>query len=75
MSADNTLRNGDLAMLLSTSPDKNGEISLLLELGSFTKGQALDMQVGSKQYYLVPSKLVEGGEDFDRANFKIMRRE
>lgn len=75
VSADNTLRNGDLAMLLSSAPDKNGEVSLLLELGSFTKGQALDMQVGSKQFYLIPSKLVEGGEDFDCAKFKIMQRQ
>jgi hypothetical protein len=33
------------------------------------------MQVGSKVYYLLPSKLVEGGEDFDCAKFKIMQRE
>ena len=74
-SAGNTMRNGDLALLLSSAPDKNGEISLLLELGSFTKAQALDMQVGSKQYYLAPNKLVEGGEDFDCARFRIMQRE
>jgi hypothetical protein len=70
-----TFRNGDQALLLSSSPDKNGEVSLLLELGSFTRGQALDMQVGSKVYYLLPNKLVEGGEDFDCAKFKIMQRE
>ena len=75
MSAGNTMRNGELAMLLSNSPDKNGEVSLLLELGSFTKGQALDMRVGSKVYYLMPSKFVEGGEDFDCARFRIMQRE
>ncbi len=74
-SGGNALRNGDPALLLSTSPDKNGEISVLLELGSFTKGQALDMQVGSKQYYLLPNKLVEGGEDFDCAKFRIMQRD
>ena len=75
VSAGNTMRNGDLAILLSTSPDKNGEISLLLELGTFSKGQALEMKVGNKQYYLVPNKLVEGGEDFDCAKFRIMQRE
>ena len=70
-----TTRNGEQALLLSSSPDKNGEVSLLLELGSFSKGQALDMQVGTKQYYLLPSKLVEGGEDFDCARYKIMQRD
>jgi hypothetical protein len=33
------------------------------------------MHVGSKVYYLLPSKLVDGGEDFDCAKFKIMQRE
>jgi hypothetical protein len=75
VSAGNTLRNGDMAVLLSTSPDKHGEVSLLLEIGTFSKGQALDMQVGNKQYYLLPNKLVEGGDDFDCAKFKIMQRD
>ena len=74
-SSRNTLGNGDPAILLSAAPDKNGEISLLLGPGTFPSGQGLDMQVGSKRYYLTPARLVEGGEDFDCARFKITQHE
>ena len=75
VSGRSTMANGNPAILLSAAPDKNGEISLLLELGTFTLGQALDMQVGSKRYYLMPTRLVEGGEDFDCACFRITTHE
>ncbi len=68
-------RNAHQAVLLSSTPDRDGEIALLLKVGSFTPGESLEMKVRSKQYYLMPSKLVEGGEDFDCAKFKVMHRE
>ena len=74
ISSFNATREGDPALLLSTAPDKNGEVALLLRAGSFTSGQALDMNVRGKQYYLMPSKMAEGGDDFDWAKFKVMRR-
>jgi len=75
VSSFNVTRGGDRAVLLSTTPDKNGEIALLLKVGSFTPNQALEMSVRDRQYYLMPTKLVEGGDDFDWAKFKIMQRE
>jgi len=75
VSSINVTRGGDSAILLSTSPDKNGEITLLLNVGNYTPSQALEMGVHGKQYYLMPSRLVEGGEDFDVAKFKVMQRE
>jgi hypothetical protein len=74
-SSFNAAHGGEPAVLLSTSPDKNGEISLLLRDGSFAQHQTLEMSVRGKNYYLMPSKLVEGGDDFDLARFKVMRRE
>ena len=62
-------------MLLSTTPDKNGDIALLLKVGSYTPHQALQLTVRGKQYYLMPRKLVEGGDDFDWAKFKVMKSE
>jgi hypothetical protein len=75
VSTFNAARGGEPGVLLSTSPDKNGEISLLLREGSYTPRQALDMSVRGKTFYLVPSRLIEGGEDFDLACFKVMQRE
>lgn len=74
-SSFNASRSGDPGVLLSTAPDKNGEISLLLRDGSYSPRQALDMHVRGKIYYLMPSRLVEAGADFDLANFKVMQRQ
>jgi hypothetical protein len=75
VSSFNAARGGEPGVLLSTSPDKNGEISLLLREGSYSPRQALDMSVRGRNFYLMPSRLVEGGEDFDLACFKVMQRE
>jgi hypothetical protein len=68
----NAISDGDPAVLLSTTPDKDDEIALLLRAGSFTPGQALEMNVRDKKYRLMPSRLIEGGDDFDWAKFKII---
>ena len=62
-------------MLLSTTPDKHGEIALLLRGGGYSQGQGLEMNVRGKQYRLAPRKLVEGGDDFDWAKFKVTQRQ
>ena len=74
-SSFNAARDGEQAVLLSNYPDKNGEIALLLREGSFTSNQAFDMNVRDRKFYLMPSKLVEGGEEFDHARFRVMQRE
>ena len=73
VSSFNATREGDLALLLSIAPDKNGEIALVLRGGSYAPGQVLEMSVRDKQYYMMPSTLVEGGDDFDWATYKLIR--
>lgn len=73
-SSGDAAREGAHALLLSTTPDKNGEIALLLKVGRYTSDQSLDMHVRDKTYLLMPSKLTEGGQDFDCAKFKVMQR-
>jgi hypothetical protein len=73
-SSINAGRVGDRAVLLSTKPDRHGEVAALLRLGTFAPGQSLDMRVQDKKYRLIPSRLVEGGEDFDWAKFKVIER-
>jgi hypothetical protein len=68
-------RVGDRAILLSTKPDRKGEIALLLRLGSFTPGQSREMLVRNKNYLLIPSRLIEGGGDFDCGKFKVVQRD
>ena len=62
------------AILLSTSPDKQGEFGVVLRHGLFNGRDSLDMAVKSKGYLLMPSSIVEDGEDFDWAKYKVMQR-
>ena len=74
VSAQKVMRDEIPAVLLSTTPDKDGDISLLMRIGSFTSAQPLEMNVRGKIYLLLPRKLLEGGDDFDWAKFKPMRK-
>lgn len=64
----------DSALLLSTTPDGNGEVGVVLRDGIYNSRDSLDMVVNGKAYLLMPSRLAEGGEDFDWAMFKVMQR-
>ncbi len=68
-------REEESAMLLASTPDKNGEVQLLMREGRFNPSQTLEMVVNAKNYYLMPKKLMEGGGDFDLARFRVMRKE
>lgn len=65
---------GDSALLLTTTPDSNGEVGVVLRDGIFSPRDSFDMAVNNKHYLLMPSRLAEGGEDFDWAMFKVMQR-
>jgi hypothetical protein len=73
--AADVLGGGEAAVLLSTSPDENGEVGLLLRAGVFSSAMPLNMNVHEKHYGLAPRKLVDGGEDFDWAKFGIAHAE
>ena len=75
VSSINVTRDSEAAVLLSTSPDKKGEIAMLLTPGTYVASQTLEMIVRGKSYILIPSRLNESGEDFDWASFKIMQRQ
>ena len=71
-SALSSTREEHPAVLLSTVLDKNSEIDLLLPARSFILDHQLEMNVRGKRYCLIPSELVEVGENFDWARFKVM---
>jgi hypothetical protein len=62
------------AILLSTSPDSHGEVGVVMREGIFNARDSMEMHVREKGYLLMPSRMVEGGEDFDWAKFKVMQR-
>jgi hypothetical protein len=61
------------ALLLSRTPDRNGEISLLLRAGGYANNKDVRMQLRDT-YLLAPAVLKESGEDYDWARFRVTKR-
>lgn len=62
------------AILLCTAPDARGEIGVVLRGGFYNDRDSLEMTVREKSYLLLPARMVEMGDDFDWAKFKVMQR-
>jgi len=62
------------AILLTSAPDAQGEIGVLLREGVFNGRDSFDLQFRDQHYLLMPSSIVEVGEDFDWAKFKVKQR-
>jgi hypothetical protein len=60
--------------MLSTQPDANGEIRMMLPMGGYISGQPLEMDLMSKRYLITPAKIVEDGDGFDIGRFKVVRK-
>lgn len=63
-------------MLPSQAADSvnQGEISLLLPAGSFSPDAKLEMEAFGRRYALEPRMLIEDGDDFEMARFRIVER-
>ena len=65
------------AVLLPSSTSESsgtGEMSLLVRPGVFSEKKNYEMQAYGRSYVLVPKKLLEGGDDFDMARFRVRQR-
>lgn len=73
-SSSNGGRELQPAILLATSPDAQGEVGIIMREGLFSTRASMEMTVGGKPYSLQPVRLVEGGEDFDWATFRVTQK-
>jgi hypothetical protein len=66
----------DAVLLPSSAADSTGkgELNLLMRLGSFSPQQSFEMRAYERDYLLVPKQLLEGGQDFDMAKFRVIQR-
>jgi hypothetical protein len=61
----------DTALLLSGTPDASGEVALVTRAGSFDPKSDIEVNGRTKSYVFVPSRLLDSGDDFDWATYKI----
>jgi len=66
----------DAVLLPSSTRDSSGtgEMSLLVRPGVFSETKTYEMQAYERSYLLVPKKLLESGDDFDMARFRVLQR-
>ena len=76
MNAPNAATGDDAVLLPSSSADSSGtgELSLLMRMGTFSPKQSFQMRAYEREYLLVPKALIEGGQDFDMAKFRVLQR-
>lgn len=76
--SDRTRSGADAGMLglyLNRPADTSGEAWLLMKVESFSSGRSLVMQLDDKEYLLLPIALVERGEDYDLARYRMMQQD
>jgi hypothetical protein len=64
----------ETAILLTVKPDARGEVDMLLREGIFNGRDGLEMTLQRRNYRLVPSRIIEAGEDFTWARFKVTQQ-
>ena len=64
-------REPENAVLLSGAPDAKGEVGLVLRAGRYDPNAAIEVTGRTKTYRFEPSRMVDAGDDFDWAAYKV----
>ena len=64
----------ETAILLTLKPDARGEVEVLLREGIFNGRDSLEMTLKDRNYQLLPLRIVEAGEDYYWARFKVKKQ-
>jgi hypothetical protein len=64
----------ETAILLDVKPDDRGEVGMLLRAGLFNGRDDLEMTLQRRGYRLLPTHVLESGEDFCWARFKVTQQ-
>ena len=62
------------AMLLSSQPDSNAEIGVVLRAGRYEPNSPVEVVGRTSSYLFTPARMVDAGDDFDRAIYTITRQ-
>jgi len=66
---------GMLGLYLNRTSDASGEAWLLMKPETFAPNRSLIMNLNDKGYLLLPLALVERGDDYDLARYRMMEQE
>ena len=66
---------GMLGLYLNRTSDASGEAWLLMKPETFAPNRSLIMNLNDKVYLLLPLALVERGDDYDLARYRMMEQE
>jgi hypothetical protein len=62
------------ALLLSTRPNDNGEVDMVVCVGVFSGSRRYSVAVRERSYLLEPAQLLEAGDDYDLVRFRVWQR-
>jgi len=68
-------RGGESVILLPSNADDSigrTEMNFLMPFGSFSPSTSYEMEAYERKYLLVPRGLIESGEDFEMAKFRLL---
>ena len=66
---------GMLGLYLNRPTDTSGEAWLLMKVETFAINRSLVMQLDDKEYLLLPLALIERGDDYDLARYRMMEQD
>lgn len=64
-----------IALYLNRPNDTSGEALLVMKPDTFSQNRSMNMDLNGKGYLLLPVALVESGEDYDLARFRLMEQD
>lgn len=67
-------RDAENAMLLSTAPDSNAEIGVVMRAGRYDANSPVEVAGRNNSYLFSPARMVDAGDDFDWAVYKVSRQ-
>lgn len=73
--AFSTGREPEAALLLADKPNAQGELGVVLRSTRYHPASSLEAEIDGAPHLLMPARLVESGEDYDRAIYKALRKE
>jgi hypothetical protein len=66
-----TAREPESAILLSSEPDADGEMGLIMRAGRFDPGQQIAFMLGEQELVLTPVRMIDAGDDFDWSSYSL----